>query len=143
MTAPSAPLVAPPPKFHISMEAPVGEQARLKRSRTEAGQERCPTSGGETLPPDIQHPDVTSTPTLPQFLSSMPGSKRKRTPRPTSMPEDERAEQVFADHEAEEDVGDRRGNEDLSAGLDGQMGDGWSEQGYGCEDSDEFDRLHC
>jgi len=70
---------------------------------------------------------------IPLFaIDSSSGSKRKRTPRPTSLTEAERAEQVFADHEAE-DMDDHRVNVDLSARLDCGMG-------YGGEDSDEFDR---
>jgi hypothetical protein len=76
-------------------------------------------------------------------IDSSSGSKRKRTPRPTSMseaergeqsmPEPKRAEQMFAGDGAEDDV---------SAGPDGEMGDGWSGQGHGGEDSDEFDRRY-
>jgi hypothetical protein len=58
-------------------------------------------------------------------IDSSSGSKRKRTPHPTSMPEAERAEQMFAGDEAEVDVDDHH-DVDLSAGFDGEMGDGWS-----------------
>jgi hypothetical protein len=79
-------------------------------------------------------------------LFSSSGSKRKRTPHPTTTPQVEGAGQMIDNDQAEEDVGDRRGNMDLSAGLDGERRDGWSEQWYGgdqwygCEDSDEFDK---
>jgi hypothetical protein len=56
------------------------------------------------------------------------------------MPQVERAEQMIDNEQVEEGVGDRHGNVDLSAGLDDKRDDGWSEQWYGGEDSDEFDR---
>jgi hypothetical protein len=62
------------------------------------------------------------------------------------MPQVERAEQMIDNEQVEEGVGDRHGNVDLSASLNDQRDDGWSEQWYGGdqwyggEDSDEFDR---